>query len=438
MQKFRFELFTGLVCLCFFIIQRDILLTYSLDPDEIFSWTLSTGGFVDLIQEVLKHCQQFVYYISLKIWMSVFPSNDYWVRVPSVIAGMGSIVALMSLGRRVFGESHLFLQGIFLFLFPQFVFYSNYARPYAFLLLFVSVNLYFLHRYYFSEVKSRRDLHIFLSTLILTIFTHHIGFIYLAAVVLALLIYKKKIASRFELIPYELVLVLYFILVLKQKAFMGNAVSWIEPLHLSSIPTFFVANKLFLIFYLLPLLGIVGLVRTKKWDSFPAFLLGIIGIFIVGIAAASILVTPLFTHRHFYVLLPCIFILTLYGYESLDKFKPIGLFLFFIYLISGGHKLYTDKIHFYSRLDTKHFLKNLNMNVEIKDQFHCVQYGGAASLIKNYSIQYYGVDLCKTSSNEFEGDNILLIDLQDDIDRKVPSEYKRIYSYQAFSIFKKN
>ncbi len=444
-QKYRFEAFLALVCLGFFFIQRDVLLTASLDPDEILSWNLATGSFGELFSEGLKHCQQFLYYLVLKLWSFVFPSNDYWIRMPSLLFGTGTIAVLFFLSRRVFKEEHLFFQAVLLFLYPQVVFYSTYARPYGLLILLISINLYFLYKTYFQSNLSKRDLHFFLISLIGILFTHHVGAIYLIAIVMSLLMAKRKIGPKFDLIPYQIFLIIYLAQFIKQKGFLSQSVSWIEPMSLARLPEFIFNNRLYLIFFILPLVGIGFSLKRKLQnkvetrDRFLVFNLSVIVLFFIGICLGSLLVTPLFTHRHFYLLFPSIFLLSLFGLEDVKNYKSFILILLLFFILSGGHKLYKREVISGGYADTKTFLRTLNKHVDIKSGFTCVhERGGIENFLKNYSIQYYNVDICKKYSTSVEGEKVILINLDSKKPIEVPAKYSSLYQFSSFEVLKRN
>ena len=110
----------------------------------------------------------------------------------------------------------------------------------------------------------------------------------------------------------------------------------------------------------------------------------------------------------------------------------------FLYLISGGHKLYTESHLTGGPADVKSFLRTLNKKVEIKDGFHCVLNGALPNFFKPYSTQYYNVDICKKYSLDFEGENVILINLDQRNAPMIPSVYKSVYSFSSFTVFKKN
>ena len=444
-QKYRFEAFLALVCLGFFFIQRDVLLIASLDPDEIFSWNLATNSFSELFSNGLKHSQQFLYYLLLKCWNAIFPSNDYWIRIPSLLFGTGTIAALFCLSRKIFKEEHLFFQAALLLLYPQLVFYSTYARPYALLVFLASLNYFFMYKTYFLNSGDKKDLHFFLITLVGVLFTHHIGAIYVVAILLSLLLQKKKLGTKFELMPYQVFLIIYLVQFIKQKKYLSQSVSWIEPMTFGKLPEFIFNNRLYLIFFLFPLVAfgfdLKRKIERKKLDTNSFFNLNVlmITLFFTGIALGSILVTPLFTHRHFYILLPTIFCLSLFGLEELKNYKSFLLVLVLFFVLGGGHQLYKRKVFHGGVADTKTFLRTLNQYVDLKAGFTCVyKEGFFKNFFRNYSMQYYNVYICKKYSTFVTGEQVILINLESKNQIERPAGYSSIYQYSTFEVLKRN
>jgi mannosyltransferase len=71
-----------------------------------------------------------LYYILLKIWMQ-FGNSEAWLRSLSVIFGLGSIVLLYQLGRRVGGKTIGSIAALLLALSPLFINFSQMVRMYS-------------------------------------------------------------------------------------------------------------------------------------------------------------------------------------------------------------------------------------------------------------------------------------------------------------------
>lgn len=89
----------------------------------------------------------------LYFWVKLFGWNEFWVKLPFVLVGIGSIFLLYKIGRQWFNSKvGLFAAGFFAI--SQFtIFYSQVARPYAPGLFFVLLQTYFWYKIVFEPRK---------------------------------------------------------------------------------------------------------------------------------------------------------------------------------------------------------------------------------------------------------------------------------------------
>jgi 4-amino-4-deoxy-L-arabinose transferase-like glycosyltransferase len=116
----------------------------------------------------------------LVVWMlGGGAADEWWLRLPSCVAGVATVVALASLGRTLLGPATGLAAGLALGLSPFHVELSQLARPYALFLLLTVLSLTALLRA--VERHRARDWLWFSALVSLNLYTH-----YLAAQVLAL------------------------------------------------------------------------------------------------------------------------------------------------------------------------------------------------------------------------------------------------------------
>ncbi|MBR0682993.1 hypothetical protein GXW74_21050 [Roseomonas eburnea] len=82
-----------------------------------------------------------VYYGFVKAWMALAGSSDGALRLPSALAGIGSVAATWVLIRQAFGARAALLAALMLAVSAAHVFESREARPYAFIFLFYGLGL---------------------------------------------------------------------------------------------------------------------------------------------------------------------------------------------------------------------------------------------------------------------------------------------------------
>ena len=92
--------------------------------------------------------QVFLYY-----WAKVVGWNAFWVKLPFVLMGIGSIYLIYIIGRQWFNRKVGLLSAAFFAVSEFTVFYSQLARPYAAGLFFVLLQVYFLNRVLFDVKK---------------------------------------------------------------------------------------------------------------------------------------------------------------------------------------------------------------------------------------------------------------------------------------------
>ena len=123
--------------------------------DEFSAMTrLGFDSFRDLIQQGVAPdahpagVQVFLYY-----WAKVFGWNAFWVKLPFVLMGIGSIYLIYIIGRQWFNRKVGLFSAAFFAVSEFTVFYSQLARPYSAGLFFVLLQVYFWNRVLFDVKK---------------------------------------------------------------------------------------------------------------------------------------------------------------------------------------------------------------------------------------------------------------------------------------------
>ena len=89
----------------------------------------------------------------LWLWVRIFGWSEFWVKLPFVLMGIGSIYLIYLIGRQWFNRKVGLFSAAF-FAVSQFtVFYSQLARPYSAGLFFVLLMAYFWHKIVFEAKK---------------------------------------------------------------------------------------------------------------------------------------------------------------------------------------------------------------------------------------------------------------------------------------------
>ena len=125
-----------------------------------FSALLRTrfDNFHDFIQQgVMPDSHPIGVQLFLWGWVKLFGMNEFWVKLPFALMGIGSIYLIYIIGRQWFNRKVGLFSAAF-FAVSQFtVFYSQLARPYAVGLFFVLLMAYFWYKVVFGTKTKTRD-----------------------------------------------------------------------------------------------------------------------------------------------------------------------------------------------------------------------------------------------------------------------------------------
>ena len=125
-----------------------------------FSALLRTrfDNFHDFIQQgVMPDSHPIGVQLFLWGWVKLFGMNEFWVKLPFVLMGIGSIYLIYLIGRQWFNRKVGLFSAAF-FAVSQFtVFYSQLARPYSAGLFFVLLMAVFWHKVVFGTKTTTRD-----------------------------------------------------------------------------------------------------------------------------------------------------------------------------------------------------------------------------------------------------------------------------------------
>lgn len=397
-----------IVGIIYFFSKRYVLLEVTLDMDEIISWMAITGKWSDFFLNILNDSQQFLYYALIKIWESLVPvDNDYWLRLPSLIfisAGIGLVFYIL---KEIYSGLVAALAIVFLVFNPVFGYYAAYHRPYSLLVLLGAFNIYLVWKMLKTEMRSERVINLFLVNLVLILYTHYLGMIYVGAILAALFILKIHIPlSKKRMIALLSVGVLYFGQLCYQFFHSLQLISWTK-----SRGTFWHLDKIYLIknpmdaplsiaTYICVFLFLLVLVfkRLRKDIPLDKFVLFNLYVFLIGLgifSLTSLSSISLFVDRYLLFLYVFSIIPIAYTIHVITKYKS-GDVLLLVVLLFNPFILNND-IDFEHRLNIKKFLRTLKDNKFGEDgsKVLCL-YEGYYPLksLTNYSQMYYKRDVC--------------------------------------------
>jgi len=120
-----------------------------------------------------------LYYFFLHLWMGLFGQSPFFVRLPSVIFGLASIVLAFSIGRRLFDSGAGLLAAVLIAIAPFHINYSQENRMYSLLCLLSLLTVYFFVRCWKGGGYGNWLGFIVAATL--SLYTHNLAFLVILA-----------------------------------------------------------------------------------------------------------------------------------------------------------------------------------------------------------------------------------------------------------------
>lgn len=298
----------------------------SLWNDELSSWYRSSFSTIEQVVDlgVKPDVHPPGYQILLFCAMRVMGDSETALRLPSAIAGILTIPILFLIGKKLFSESAGLLASAFLAVSPSHIWLSQEARPYALLILLVSLSVLLLIRLLARVRKGERaslvELSAFALLGILLEYTHYFGLLVFLLEAAALLIVSLVLRKgRLQAAAVGLVPVAFFLPWLPVALAQGSGGSYIA---LPSLKTFYSLVLQYMgwskvLTVILLLMVPAGLVmrycykRARGWLHTRELLVPVLWLaapFLVSLAV-SLVSVPVFSVRNMMISLPAVFLL---------------------------------------------------------------------------------------------------------------------------------
>ena len=135
-------------------------------------------------------------YSVFSIFMSNLVKEEFMLRLPSVIAGIISVLLIYYLGKELFGRRVGLISAFILAISPFHIYYSQEFRMYSFISLFTILTVFFLRR--FTQSGKLRFLLGYVIFHSLNIYFHITTVLILLAEIIFFLFYKRKYLHLFK------------------------------------------------------------------------------------------------------------------------------------------------------------------------------------------------------------------------------------------------
>lgn len=314
-----------------------------------------------------------IYFLFLKLWIYIFGVGEFWLRLPSVIFAIISLLVIYLIGQKILNKK-VGLIATFLLTISCFnIYHSQQTRQFTLMVLLVLLS----YLYFINILKKNNPWSYELNTFfnILLIFTHPYSLVVIITQNIFMLSFefKEKILKKrwifYQKIIFFFILLWFF---LSNKPYMFHSVWWIHIPNLSSIVETFQTFSyggprygledfkinfsspliILILFFLWNSFFIVGLFSkynkdyfTFKWTKF----LLVFWLFIPIIIAFFVsFLRPVYLIKHLIVVLPAYCLLVALGIYKLKR-KPIILSMFALLFLFN---LYPLRIMFLQDFNT--------------------------------------------------------------------------------------
>jgi len=182
----------AIIILAFGLRLATILKYGNFWDDEMFSFIYSQKAWPQGIIYWLWETNPPLHLFILKMWFFIFPANEFFARLPSLLAGVGAVYCAYLLGKNIFNKNVGILSAFYLAIHPYAIFWSATARTYSFLLLLTTLSTLFLYQQFIAEKKSH-TLRLFGPIINLALILSHLSALFiLPGQAFALLLLKGK------------------------------------------------------------------------------------------------------------------------------------------------------------------------------------------------------------------------------------------------------
>ncbi len=348
------------------LLLRLISINQSLWLDEAISVELVKKPFF------LTHIYQFMqgdynpplFNIILHFWLKIFPAQEFFIRLPSLIFGLATGLYLYKIAQLFFNsKKRSYFTLILLMTSPLHIYYSQEARMYSLAALTTTSSMYYFIKFWQSKNSLNNKYFIlYVLATALTLYSHYLSWLILP-VQWAYIIWQKNkkvflnflmanIFIAFSLIP--LMPLLLNQLQTGKKAALANVV-WGDVVgelsfkNMALLPIKFMIgrtsfdNKLLYYSIVLLLLMFSGFLLTRARKKAPLFWLWLIIPPILG-AGISFKI-PVFSYFRFLFVLPAFYLLLASGVFNFKNPKPYLIFLLTVNLFFSFRYLLNPKFH---------------------------------------------------------------------------------------------
>lgn len=356
-----------------FLIRLFGLESESLWIDELHTAIDSTVDAKHLWFDAYTNKPPLFYQLISLFWQ--VEDGEFFVRLPSVIAGVLCILVVWFYGRKIFSSESLLYILILITVSPLFVKYSQEARQYIFVVLgyiFLSFQCLRIIDKLQTDSLNHRDIALLMIPSALMIQMHLTSLIYIftALMVLSFIVLKFYPTKKtyityfflYSLVP--LLSIAIWLFPLSQKVAHGGETMHILP-H-SLIPSFVCYIKATFVNWIIAIMAFIGFYREyslkNKITAISCILFTVIPfllVYLIGLIK-PILAGRIFLPGHFFCLVGLVFLIQ---NSSSKIYKNFAIFLIFLVFLQKNITFYSEL----EKTDWRGAINEINRNFQPND-----------------------------------------------------------------------
>lgn len=354
--------FSIILILVFGLLLRLISINQSLWLDEAISVSLvKNSSFLKNLSFYMKgDFNPPLFNLVLYFWLKVFPAQEFFIRLPSLIFGLGAGIFTYKIAQLFLKKKEAYLPFLLLITSPLHIYYSQEARMYSLAAFTVTGSMYYFIK--FLQTKKPIFAPYYLLFTILMLYSHYLCWLILPVQWLYIVLQKNKkiflnflinqLLILFSLIPLAPLLLSQ--LQIGQKAALENVV-WgnvVGALSFKNIALLLIKfmigrtsfeSKLFYYLIILLLAIFFGFLLTRAGKKmFVLWLWLVVPPFLGAIISFKI---PVFSYFRFLFCLPAFYLLLAGGVFNLKNPKSYLVVLLMINLFFSSRYLFNQDYH---------------------------------------------------------------------------------------------
>ncbi|HNW39999.1 MAG TPA: glycosyltransferase family 39 protein [Candidatus Omnitrophota bacterium] len=177
------------------------LAKYDLWYDEIISFYSARDFFHPTHQ---KFIEPPLFYFLLHYWIKIFPANEFWLRLPSVIIGVFTVIATFNFKKIITDKKIVYLATALIALSPFHIWYSQEVRHYILSCLLAVLNIY-----YFLSLLKNKNLAGWLKFSLISILGLYSSYFFILLLCAEFIYSLFKVSFGKIIICYSFILVIY-------------------------------------------------------------------------------------------------------------------------------------------------------------------------------------------------------------------------------------